>query len=240
MIGSNRHSMQKFPAADVHTHLLPGIDDGVDSYDEALTILETMQNNGIRHVCTTPHIKNNRYPNSPETIIPVFERLAAMVSEARIDIELHCWAEYYLDRHFTELLDAGEKLLTVGGGYLLVECPPVQKLLILPELLFRLRESGYKPVLAHPERYKCYPCDPEVYRTIKQWGCLFQMNLLSPTGYYGADAARKAKMLLKNRLIDLAGSDVHDPAQLPLIYSKKTRKAISGYTFTNDIPHSSA
>lgn len=235
MIGQSRKEGRNFPAIDAHTHLLPSVDDGVESYAEALAILETMRENGVRHVCVTPHVKNNRYPNTPETIGPAFEHLSGLVRDARIDIELHCAAEYHLDYHFTAMLDAGEELMAFGCGYVLVECPQEQKMLILPELLFRLREAGYKPVLAHPERYTCYPCDAEVYRTIREWGCLFQMNLLSPIGYYGSDAARKSKMLLRNGLIDLSGSDIHSLSQLPLLYSRKTWKAVSGYEFKNEM-----
>lgn len=220
---------------DMHSHILPGVDDGVRTVGESLNILRGMQDLGLKKVCLTPHIKEKAFPNTPESLRPVFESLQAETKAAGINVELSLAAEYYLGPVFRKKLESGEKLLTVKDSFLLVEASMYQELLYLQDFIFKIRERGYTPILAHPERYGYYPNREEPYRKLKRYGCLFQMNLFSLSGHHGKAAKARAEMLLDAGMIDFAGGDIHGEHQLKLFRDKTMRKKIAGYEFRNDI-----
>lgn len=218
MIGSIFKKKKKFPGLltdiDLHSHLLPGIDDGVDSMEAAIEVIKGFANLGYKKLITTPHIMHDFYRNSPDNILPLLSEVRESVAAHGIDIELQAAAEYYLDEHFMELIDNDEPLLTFGDKYILFELSFVSRPLILREAIFRLQTKGYKPVLAHVERYLYYHKDVAELLEIKNTGILFQLNLLSLAGYYSKGVKQMAQKLVNQGLVELIGSDCHNANQL--------------------------
>ena len=198
---------------DIHSHLIPGIDDGSQSMKESLSLLKGMEALGYEKVITTPHIMSDAYRNTPEIITNGLRSLREAAIGEGLKIEIEAAAEYYLDDGFDDLLQKGE-MLTVKGDYLLFETSYFAKPIQLEEMIFAISSSGYKPLMAHPERYR-YVKDPlKEYGRFKELGVLFQVNLNSFGGHYGRDAKQKADFLSKEGLIDFLGSDVHHAKQV--------------------------
>ncbi len=197
-----------FLAVDLHSHLIPGIDDGAKTIEDSLALIRALHELGYRKLITTPHVMNDLYPNSPETILKGLEALRQAVKREGIEIELDAAAEYLLDETFGDKLEAGQ-LLTLPGNRVLVEMSFVSPPMELESLLFRLQAKGYQPLLAHPERYLFMKEDFRKYQDLKERGCEFQLNLLSLTGYYGKPIKDNGYRLLKAGLIDFLGTDLH-------------------------------
>ena len=198
---------------DIHSHLIPGIDDGSRSMEESLSLLRGMEALGYEKVITTPHIMSDAYRNTPQIITKGLRSLREAAGKEGLTIEIEAAAEYYLDDGFYDLLQKGE-MLTVKGDYLLFETSYFAKPIQLEEMIFAISTSGYKPLMAHPERYR-YIKDPLTeYSRFKELGVLFQVNLNSFGGHYGKDAKQKADFLSKEGMIDFLGSDVHHKKQV--------------------------
>lgn len=196
---------------DIHCHILPGLDDGAKSLDESLEMALLMEQAGIREIYATPHIKSDIYPNDRQTISEAAGELKGALEKNNIAVKLHYAAEYFIDMFFIDKLDSGEELLTLDGRHILVESSMQREPLFLYDVLFRIQSRGYRPVMAHPERYVYYGKDPSPFRKMRKAGCLLQMNLLSLSGHYGKPAQDIARMLVKNNLFDLIGTDAHGP-----------------------------
>lgn len=187
---------------DIHTHLLPGVDDGVRDQEEAFEALAFMKEAEVQKVCFTPHIMADLSQNYPEILQEKFE---AFVDECPVRIDLQLAGEYMLDQGFMLQLERG--LLTMADNHILIETSYMAPPPDLYHILYELEVSGYKPILAHPERY-LYMQDRD-YRLLKGKGCRFQLNLFSLAGYYGKMVQMNAKMLLKQQMYDFTGSDFH-------------------------------
>jgi len=193
---------------DLHSHFIPGIDDGSKSMDESLSLLKGMEALGYEKVITTPHIMIDVYRNTPQIIKEGLVSLQEAVKNEGINIEIEAAAEYYLDEGFYTHLHSGE-VMSINGKYLLFETSYVTKPLQIEEMIFEISASGYIPLMAHPERYR-YVSDPlKEYGRLKELGVLFQLDLNSLGGHYGRDAMKKAEILSKNGMIDFLGSDIH-------------------------------
>jgi tyrosine-protein phosphatase YwqE len=193
---------------DIHSHLIPGIDDGTQSIEKSLTILKAMEELGYQKAIITPHIMSDFYPNSPKDIREGLETLRSAVKEAGLDIVIEAGAEYYLDDGFLKHLKQGD-MMKIGDNYLLCETSYLQKPLQFDEMVFQAVIAGFKVILAHPERYQ-YIIDLEKeYQTLKEKGIYFQVNINSFAGYYGKDAQKKALFLSEVGMIDFLGSDIH-------------------------------
>ena len=197
---------------DHHSHILPAVDDGIATMEEALLALQTLAATGIKEVWLTPHIMEE-YPNTPAALQ---ENLATLQGCYTGPITLHLAAEYMIDNQFHELLESGN-LLPIGntGNHLLVETsyftPPMQ----LSATLQRIKSKGYHPLLAHPERY--IYMEEKQYRELRENGVKFQLNMISLSGGYGRAVEKKAKWLLKNNMYTVAGSDLHCSDALEII-----------------------
>ena len=193
---------------DIHSHLLHELDDGAKNVADSAFILQSMIDLGISKSITTPHTMAHVWENTSEIILSSQNSLLNELPELTSKLELKVASEYLLDHSFMELFQS-KPLLTLKDNYVLVEMsylnPPIQ----LFEIIFQLQVAGYTPILAHPERYAFYHDDFEMYKKLKNAGCYFQINLLSSVGYYGKEVALTAQKLLKNELIDFAGSDIH-------------------------------
>lgn len=193
---------------DLHSHLIPGIDDGSQNMEESLSLIAKMEKLGYEKLITTPHIMADAYKNTPIIIEEGLEALREAVQKEGIEIEIEAGAEYYLDDGFVELLRKGD-IMSIDEKYLLFETSYVSKPLRTEEIIFEIASAGYIPLMAHPERYR-YIKDPiKEYGRFKELGVLFQVNLNSLTGQYGKSAMHLAEILSKNGMIDFLGSDAH-------------------------------
>lgn len=197
-----------FIGTDMHSHLVPGIDDGAQTVEDSITLIRQLMAMGYRQIITTPHIKFDHYPNNRTTITGGLHILQNALKEVGIHIPIRAAAEYYIDDHFIQELEEVE-LLTVMDNQLLVEISFMFEPIRFSEILFRIQTKGYKPILAHPERYMFYHGNMDAYRAIKDKGCYLQLNLLSLTGYYGKGVKIAAEQLLAEGLYDYCGTDMH-------------------------------
>ena len=189
---------------DYHSHLLPGVDDGVGTMDETLEILENFEKQGISVLWLTPHIMED-IPNATNALKQRFSELLQVYEGG---IQLHLAAEYLLDSLFDERLEDGD-LLPIGeiGNHLLVETSYFTPPNNLYETLGRIKSKGYYPVLAHPERYH-YMFEKD-YKKLKAMDVKLQLNWASLVGGYGKSVQKKAEWLLKRNMYTVAGSDTH-------------------------------
>ena len=193
---------------DIHSHLLPGIDDGSKDENNTVTLIEGLKGYGFGQFITTPHVLTGVWNNTRQGITTKETTTKLYLEQQGHTMPFKAAAEYLMDDVFLNLLKT-EPLLTLKDNYVLVEMsylnPPIQ----LYDIVYQLQLEGYKPVLAHPERYLFYHFKTEEYTKLKKVGCLFQLNLLSVTGYYGKPVAEIAKKLLDDGMIDFTGSDTH-------------------------------
>lgn len=194
---------------DIHSHLLPGIDDGAKTIAHTVSLLSLLSAIGTRQFITTPHIIHSVWENTKESIEATHTQTLALLEKEGVEVRLKAAAEYMMDSSFFDLLKNDEPLLTLKDDYVLVEMSYLSAPLQLYDCLFELQLAGYRPILAHPERYLFYCHNFEEFRKLKKAGCLFQLNLLSSVGYYGAEVAKIAQKLMDNGMYDFVGSDVH-------------------------------
>lgn len=214
---------------DIHSHLLPGIDDGAKDMDHSIALIEKMISYGITKFITTPHVLGDVYPNSTELIQEKAEEVRTELKKRGIEgISFRAAAEYMMDEQFVERLKQKD-LLTLKDNKILVEMSYFNAPYNLFDILFEIQLQGFKPVLAHPERYNFYHRDFQMYYKLKKAGCLFQLNLLSLTEQYGKGVQKTAQQLLKENLYDFVGTDTHHNNHLKLLQKigdKKTVKQI--------------
>lgn len=204
---------------DLHSHLIPGIDDGVKNMDQALAMIRGMVALGYKKIITTPHILWDVYPNTPERIGEGHRAVSEELRRQAIPVEFFAAAEYLMDDHFDSQLERGEPLLTLKDNMVLVELSFVVAAINLKDMLFKLQIKGYQPVLAHPERYLYFGASKGWYDQIRETGCLFQINLLSLGGYYGKGSRELAQYLIKKKYIDFLGTDLHHERHLSFLRS---------------------
>ena len=205
-------------ATDMHSHLLPGIDDGSPDAHTSDVLIKGLMELGYKKLVTTPHIMADVYPNTPSTINSAYARLRNETHLSPINFPvLPGAAEYLLDDGFDQLLKHPEPLLCISAQLVLVEfsfiAPPVD----YKEKLFQLQLRGYQPVLAHPERYLYWAGNKKVFDQLKTEGCLFAVNLLSLAGHYGKPALELSQYLVKKNYIDFLGTDLHHERHLELL-----------------------
>jgi len=209
---------------DIHSHLLPGLDDGSKSIKDTIEMISRMDSYGIQNFITTPHVLGGIWKNSSDTILDTLDLvLEELEKQDMTYIKLDAAAEYMLDEQFCELLKKRD-LLSIKEDSLLVEMSFLQAPVNLYEMLFDIQLAGYKPILAHPERYLFYHQNFDSYHKLKESGCRFQINLLSLTGHYGKSVQKVAEKLLKEGMIDLAGSDTHNMNHLNTLKKIGTKK----------------
>lgn len=193
---------------DIHSHILPGIDDGAKNLEKSVELTRSFQELGIAQIITTPHISHFVWNNSPEIIQSKLDETKKELIQNNIQIPFKASAEYFLDywfeNHFKE-----ERLLTLKDNYVLVEISYLSAPINLYKTIFEIQVAGYIPVLAHPERYVFYHDHFSEYEKLKNAGCLFQLNLLSTVEYYGSKIAKIADELLKKGMYDFCGTDIH-------------------------------
>lgn len=213
---------------DVHSHLLPGIDDGAKSMEESLLMIRMLIDMGYQKLIITPHVMAHMYPNTSQKILQVYNSLQTEVIKQKLPILLEISAEYYLDDTLFERIKNND-LLPFAGNHILFECSFRNEPLSLFDLVFQLKAAGYQPVIAHFERYVYFHNRIEIAQELQSLGCLIQVNLLSFSGYYGKSIQRQAAILYSNNCIDLVGTDCHKIAHLENLTDIKKVKKLSKY-----------
>jgi protein-tyrosine phosphatase len=206
---------------DMHSHLIPGIDDGAKTIEDSIELIKRLMALGYKKAITTPHIMSDYYKNTPEIIHAGLEKVREAVAKENIGFELDAAAEYYLDDGFLDKLEHG-KLLTFGNNYLLFEISYINCPDNLKEIIFQMQVQGYKPVMAHPERYPFWFTKFDEYQSFREQGVLLQINANSLSGYYGFEAKRTAEKLIDKEMVDLIGTDMHNLTHAEAL--KKTAK----------------
>lgn len=195
-------------AVDMHSHLIPGIDDGSKSMEESLTLIKKFIGLGYKKLITTPHIMSDAFRNTPDIILSGLDKLRAAVKAEGLPVELDAAAEYYFDEDFSKVIRE-KKLLTINGKYVLFEVSYINSPDNINQVIFDIHVAGYTPILAHPERYPFWYHRFEEYHKLKESGVLFQLNTNSLSGYYGPEAKKLGERLINERMIDFIGSDMH-------------------------------
>ena len=204
--------------ADMHSHVLPGIDDGAQDVTTSLELIKGMKDLGYSKLIATPHILWDMYPNTRDGILDVLDEMRDALKEQQIDIELHAAAEYFLDDHVTGLLKKKEPLLTFGENYVLTEFSMASPPIDVKEILFEMRMQDYQPVIAHPERYVYLEHSKDFYDELKDAGYLFQLNLMSFAGVYGKSIQQLAHYIAGKGYYDLVGTDLHNQKHLKALH----------------------
>lgn len=209
---------------DIHSHLLPNLDDGVESLAESVEIIQDLYDLGYRKIITTPHIMKDFYNNDPQSIKEKTTELNKILEEKSLDIKLESAAEYYLDEHLIEMVEKDEALLTFGDGYLLFETSFMNQPFYLNDFIFKAKSKGLKPVLAHPERYAYLQSNPEQVDDLITRGVLLQLNINSISGYYSKPVKKMAEKLIDSKKIHFLGSDCHNKNHLNTLKESMTEK----------------
>lgn len=202
---------------DMHSHLIPGIDDGSKTMEESLQLIRRMEEYGLRKIITTPHIMSEYYRNTPEIIRMGLEDLRKAAKKEGIAVEIDAAAEYYMDEIFLEKIKGGEEVLTFGDNYILVETGFINRPQMLLEIIFQLEMAGFKPILAHPERYQYLISDKKLLEDLLDRNILFQVNLLSLTGFYSKPVKDFGESLLETGQVRFFGTDCHNPRYLDML-----------------------
>jgi len=225
---------------DMHSHLLPGIDDGSPDMATSLKLIKGMMELGYTKLVTTPHIMWDMYKNTNEIILQKLELVREAVKAEGLKVEINAAAEYFLDDHVEQLLKNNTPLLTFSGNMVLVEFSLAYPSHGLKDILFEMQMQNYQPVIAHPERYIYLEQNKEFYEELKDIGCLFQLNLLSLGSYYGKSVGELAQYLFKKGYYDLIGTDLHNVRHLealknPAIASLLKKHLDSGKIRNNEL-----
>lgn len=208
--------------ADMHSHVLPGIDDGSPDTETSLELINGLKDFGYSRLVATPHILWDMFKNDAGTIGQAQQELDLALKGNISDMPVRHAAEYYMDEHFDELLEKNVPLLTVHKNWVLVEFSFISPPMDLKEKLFEMQIRGYQPILAHPERYQYFATNKRFYEELRATGSYFQVNLLSLTGYYGKICQDLAHYLVRADFIDLLGTDLHHDRHLAALRSSPT------------------
>lgn len=221
---------------DIHSHVLPGVDDGAKNIKESFYLISEMKKLGFKKIISTPHIYPGLYDNTNESIKLSYSSLKKVNNTIQLDYA----SEYLLD--YSLISKAKKKtLLTLKNNYILVEMSFLSPPQLLYDIIFKLQLNGYIPILAHPERYLFYGESFDEFFKLKNAGCKFQLNLLSKIGFYGLETKKLADKLLKLSLIDFVGSDIHNSnhilqfhKEVDLINLEKLQKAMEANNVFKD------
>jgi protein-tyrosine phosphatase len=210
---------------DFHSHILPGIDDGARDISESMQLLKALVSSGFQKVITTPHIYPEVYPNSEGEILRLYERVSEQVKKEAIPVEFEVAAEYFMHQELLEKVKSGHQLLTFSSQkYLLIETSFHQQPFIWDQLVFELQVQGYKPVIAHPERYTYVSENPGIVEEWRNQGIKVQVNIPSLVGNYGKAVQKTAREIVNKGAVDFLCTDLHRADQLAVYNSLSGNK----------------
>lgn len=211
---------------DMHSHILPGLDDGCKDVQQSTELLTRLATLGLSQFYVTPHVFQDMYPNTPARIAEAFSLLRQTNAH---EFLAGYAAEYMIDLHFDHMLGLDDRFVSLPGRYILIEMSYMQESKNIEKSIFDLQVKGYKPILAHPERYVFYHQEPQRIQRFKDLGCLLQVNLLSVLGYYGPREKQVALQLLSKGSIDFVGTDVHHERHVKTLERALQKEDISKY-----------
>ena len=197
-----------FYSTDIHSHVLPGIDDGAPNTNVSIDLLEAMKSWGISSIVATPHIAEENFENTPQSIKNAYDKLSTRMLDTGTEMNVKFSAEYRIDDRFRKMLE-DDNLILMPNNYLLIENSFVQPPIDLKNIIYELQLKDIKPILAHPERYGYYQRKKDVYEVLFNSGCEFQINLLSLAGYYGDREKETALWLANKGYVSFIGTDLH-------------------------------
>jgi tyrosine-protein phosphatase YwqE len=209
---------------DIHSHILPGIDDGSPNVGTSIALLSLLKEAGFNKFICTPHIISDLYRNTPETIQAALTLLKKACLQQGLEVELSAAAEYMMDDYFMELLRGKQRLLALSKNYVLTELSYATAPSNLEKIAFELVTNGYQPLMAHPERYFYYHQNFDAYFRMKELGFLLQVNLLSLAGYYGKATEKAARFIFENNLADYVGTDLHHIKHLKALLDNRSKE----------------
>ena len=207
---------------DIHSHLLPGIDDGSADMEMTISLIKKMQQLGFSKLIITPHVMSDFYKNTSAIILNGLNDVRAELKAKNINMEIDAAAEYYIDYDFEQKIGK-EKFLTFGENYILVELSFIEAPKNIFDIIFKLQLEGYKVVLAHPERYMFFKMKD--YEDLINRGVFLQINFLSIVGYYSEAIKKKVNDLIANNMVSFFGSDCHNMHHVQLYEECQTKKA---------------
>ena len=216
IVNTDNSGILKNLGVDLHMHVLPGIDDGSQNMQDSLALIDAHYRAGIRKIIATPHIRIDFFKNTGESIHNAWLQLTQVTKEQYPDLIIQYAAEYFADDYFLTLLEKRE-ILTLSENYVLVETSLRHDQVYFQDILKEMILQGYKPVVAHPERYQAWHLKPERYAEVYELGVIFQINLLSIGGAYGATEQITAERLIQQGWIGALGSDLHRVSQYKYI-----------------------
>lgn len=227
-----------FLKTDMHSHLIPGVDDGCASLSDSIALLNGLAELGFEKVITTPHIYQGFYENDKSTLEAPFLEALGQIGTSIPMLDFSYAAEYFADEFFEKKIEQ-EELLSFSDNYVLVEISFVAYSQRIEHIIFDLLTKGYKPILAHPERYLYLQKSFETFRKLKQLGCELQVNINSFAGYYGSGSKDLANKLLDEKLVSFLGTDMHHERHLNFLREmgndKKLMKKLQAYEWKNPL-----
>lgn len=194
---------------DVHSHLLPGIDDGVKTLEESEQVIRHLQSLGFNRFITSPHV-HELYRNTTEVILQKVQEVQQHLTSRGVNVQISAIAEYNLDEWLMRKVEEKMKFLTFSQNHLLFETNFFSEPLVLNDFIFKITTLGYKPVLAHPERYMYLTNNRARAEDLLSRGVLFQLNTMSLTGLYGPEVEKLARFLIDQKFVNMLGSDCHN------------------------------
>ncbi|WP_337045221.1 tyrosine-protein phosphatase [Emticicia sp. 17c] len=237
LVKKDNFSFFKNIQVDMHSHLVPAIDDGCQNISESISLIKKMTDLGYRKIITTPHIISDLYPNSRDSILAAFKELEQIIISEKIPITLNVAAEYFLDNYFNQCLSQKEILSFGDTKYLLCEISIAAPPSNLKETIFNILTQGYRPILAHLERYLYWINDKYIIPSLIEMGCLMQVNISSLLGYYGKTVEDYSYKLIKNNYVSFLGTDIHNKKHLEFYINQRNNlkiyNIIEKYQFLN-------
>jgi len=204
-------------AVDIHSHLIPGIDDGVKTIDDSIFVLRHLEKLGFKKIITSPHVMADGYKNNPEIILKGRDLVREAIKANAINIDFDATGEYNIDEGMYEKIEKKE-LLPFGKNYIMVEMPFLAKPSIMADIIYKLQIAGYNVILAHPERYPYFhESDFSSYDSLKDRNLLFQINIGSLAGIYGKAAKFTAEKMIDENMVELVGTDLHGAKHLEVL-----------------------
>lgn len=223
-----------FLGADMHSHLLPALDDGLKNMEDTMDFMRTLHNLGYQKLICTPHVIKDIYPNNDyNTIKAKLLEVQQAAKKENLPVIIEAAAEYMVDPDFEKLITDDQPLLTFGDNHILIEMSYVAASPNIEKVIFDLCIKGYKPIVAHPERYSFYHSDFEKYQRLIDLGAVLQLNILSLSGYYGKYVMQTAEKLIKEKMISFAGTDMHHANHMNALQKLLTKKSF--YKLINEV-----
>lgn len=207
-------------AIDMHSHLVPSVDDGAQDLSASINLISKLKELGFSQLITTPHTLQDYHPNTKDTLQGAFKTLVDTLPKGT---NIRLSSEYYLDEQFQSQMEA-DSLLPLPGNRLLIEFSQIARPHNLEEIIFEIGLKGYQPILAHPERYLFFHQHFDYYKRLKELGVELQVNAMSLTTHYGKGINQIAEKLIDNDMIDFIGTDIHHEKHIDVLKRVPAKK----------------